>query len=190
MLDDRNRSGTTSQPSYEKKSLPTNFCAAPGHGNPFQNAADAPAKREFAKRQGRICRIAFNRLLHVTAKMPPLTFQPELANGRNAEAASRIKKEEKWRARKVVAKNSDSRRDGLVARVGVIDQTGVDRAGSDTLRRIEMTDAFGAFFWIDDEHAVLHPNRNIRALGFTGRTSIAFLGVYFVSHGFLLVKIN
>jgi hypothetical protein len=36
------------------------------------------------------------------------------------------------------------------------------------LRRIEVTDAFGALLGVDDEHAILFGNGHVRTFGFTG----------------------
>lgn len=52
----------------------------------------------------------------------------------------------------------------LVARQGCVNDAGiVDRTGGDTLRLVEMANAFGTFCWFNDEAPRLLRDCNVRA---------------------------
>jgi hypothetical protein len=63
---------------------------------------------------------------------------------------------------------------GLVSGLGSIDHASVvDRTHRDALRIVEVADALGALFRVDEEDAILFVDGDIRAFGFTGGTARA-----------------
>src|SRR5208282_1027831 len=72
----------------------------------------------------------------------------------------------------------------LIARIVRIDHAGVlDGAHGDALRYVEMPNAFGAFFWVDDVSAVLRADRDIRAFRLAGRAARALRRYDLICHG-------
>src|SRR5271165_3922941 len=77
----------------------------------------------------------------------------------------------------------------LIARQALVDHTGVvHRADRGALRRIEMSDALGAFLRIDEEHAALLGDRNVGAFRLACRATGALRRDDFQWHGSLFLR--
>src|SRR6266496_3644505 len=57
-----------------------------------------------------------------------------------------------------------------------------DRAHHRALRRVEMSDAFGAFLRVDDVHVILETNGGVGTFEFASAAYRALRGDYFVGH--------
>ena len=79
----------------------------------------------------------------------------------------------------------------LITGESIIDNTGqIDRANRGALRFVEMPQALGAFFWVDDEYAILFAYRHVRTFRFACGTAGTLGSNNFISHDFSLTIIT